>query len=210
MMENTTLPKVSVIIPYNRNRGWLFDCVRSIVMQDYDGEIEMILSKSDEGVGTNINRAIEIATGEYIKFIPEDDMLTRNCISDSVDAIKQFDVIHGNAYMIKDGAIVRSFIPDLKELDLNKMLTTNRLHGGTLFYKAPILKESRFDESLWTAEEYELNLRLLKQGAKFGYCDSFLTYNRLHELQKSIGNKAIEYQRKRTKEIERIKRMYWI
>lgn len=210
MTENTTLPKVSVIIPYNRNRGWLFECIRSIVMQDYEGEIEILLSKSDERVGTNINRAIEISTGEYIKFIAEDDMLTRNCVSDSVEAIKKFDVIHGNAHMIKDGAIVRSFIPDLKEFDLNKMLTANRVHGGTLFYKASILKENRFDESLWTGEEYELNLRLLKQGFKFGYCDSFLTYNRLHELQKSIGDKAIEYQRKRTKEIERIKRMYWI
>lgn len=209
-MENTTLSKVSVIIPYNHNRGWLFDCIASIVMQDYKGEIEILLSKSDERVGTNINRAIELATGEYIKFIAEDDMLTQNCISDSVEAIKGFDAIHGNAHYIKDGCIVKSFVPDLKEFDLNKMLTTNRLHGGTLFYKASVLKENKFNESLWTAEEYELNLRLLKQGVKFGYCDSFLTYNRVHELQKSIGNKEIEYQRKRTKETERIKRMYWI
>lgn len=209
-MENTTLSKVSVIIPYNHNRGWLFDCIASIVMQDYKGEIEILLSKADAGVGTNINRAIEVATGDYIKFIPEDDMLTRNCISDSVEAIKGYDLIHGNAYYIKDGAVIKSFVPDLKEFDLNKMLTTNRVHGGTLFYKASVLKKNRFDESLWTAEEYELNLRLLKHGVKFGYCDSFLTYNRVHGLQKSVGNKEIEYQRKRTKEIERIKRMYWI
>jgi glycosyltransferase involved in cell wall biosynthesis len=209
-MENTMLPKVSIIIPYNRNRGWLYDCVRSVFASDYKGQIEVILSKSDAGVSTNINKAIEVATGDYIKFIAEDDMITANCISDSLEAIKSHDVIHGKAYYIKDGAIVNSFTPNIHEPTLNQMLTVNRLHGGTLFYKASVLKENLFDESLWTGEEYELNLRLLKQGIKFGYCDSFLTYNRLHSEQKSIGNKAIEYQRKRAKEIERIKRMYWI
>jgi glycosyltransferase involved in cell wall biosynthesis len=204
------LPKVSVIVPYNKNRGWLYDCIWSIVTQDYAGEIEVLLSKSNDRVGTNINRAVEKATGEYIKFIPEDDMLTPNCIRESVAGIGQFDVIHGNAYFIENGSIVRISIPQKKSFGLDDMLSKNYVHGGTLFFKRDVLLNEPFDESLWTAEEYELNLRLLKKGFTFGYVDAFMTYNRLHGLQKSIGNKAIEYQRTRMKEIERIKRMYWL
>jgi glycosyltransferase involved in cell wall biosynthesis len=209
-MENILLPKVSVIVPYNKNRGWLYDCIWSIVTQDYEGEIEILLSKSNERVGTNINRAVQKATGEYIKFIPEDDMLTPNCIRESVAGIGQFDVIHGNAYYIENGSIVRIAIPQKKSFGLGDMLSKNYVHGGTLFFKRDVLLNEPFDESLWTAEEYELNLRLLKKGYTFGYVDAFMTYNRLHGLQKSIGNKAIEYQRTRMKEIERIKRMYWL
>jgi|SRR6186713_767912 len=202
------MKKVTVIIPYNKNRGWLFDCIMSIFASDYNGEIEIILSKSDNGVGYNINRAIELATGDYIKFIAEDDMLTPNCISDSVEAIEFFDVIHGNAYYIRDGVITGNFIPASHSPVLDQMLNRNKFHGGTLFYRAEVLKQNMFDESLWTGEEYELNLRLIKKGFKFGYCDSYMTYNRQHELQKSIGNKDSEYQRKRTKAIELIKKMY--
>jgi glycosyltransferase involved in cell wall biosynthesis len=204
------LPKVSVIVPYNKNRGWLYDCIWSIVTQDYAGEIEILLSKSNERVGTNINRAVKKATGDFVKFIAEDDMLTPNCIRESVEGIGQFDVIHGNAYIIENGSIVNVFYPNLKELTLDAMLSSNRVHGGTLFFKRDALVNEPFDESLWTGEEYELNLRLLKKGYTFGYVDAFMTYNRRHGLQKSTGNKAVEYQRKRTKEIERIKRMYWL
>lgn len=202
------MKKVSIIIPYNKNRGWLFECIESVFNQDYQGEIELILSKSDAGVSENINRGIELATGDYIKFLPEDDMLTPNCISDSVDAIQYADVIHGNAYYFTDGKITGNFVPTTKSPNLAQMIRVNRFHGGTLFYKAEVLKENRFNQSLWTGEEYELNLRLISNGYKFAYCDSYLTYNRQHPLQKSIGNKSTEYQAKRAKEIELIKKMY--
>lgn len=200
------LPKVSIIIPYKINRGWLYDCVRSIMVQTYQGQIEIILSSSDNGVSNNINRCIQMASGDYIKFIAEDDMLTPNCIEDSVKSIQGFDAIHGNAYYIKDNSIVKSFEPEVKQLDLRSMLDRNHIHGGTLMYKSEVLKSNLFNESLWTGEEYELNLRLLKKGFKFNYCDSYMTYNRLHEGQKSIGNKDLDYQRKRSAEILRIKR----
>lgn len=202
------MKKVSVIIPYNKNRGWLFDCIQSVFNQDYPGEIELILSKSDAGVSENINRGIKLATGDYIKFLPEDDMLTPNCISDSVEAIKHADMIHGNAYYITNGKITGNFVPATQRPKLDQMLRVNRIHGGTLLYRAKVLKGNLFNESLWTGEEYELNLRLLSKGYEFAYCDSYLTYNRQHPLQKSIGNKSTEYQSKRAKEIERIKQMY--
>jgi glycosyltransferase involved in cell wall biosynthesis len=201
------LCKVSIIIPCNKNRGWLYDCIKSIYLSDYKGAIEVILSKSDSSVSYNINRAIELCTGDYIKFIAEDDMITSNCISDSIKAFNCCDVICGKAYYLENGFLTGTF-EGKKDVTLSNMLQSNIVHGGTLMYKASVLKANLFDESLWTGEEYELNLRLLSKGFTFGYCDSFLTYNRQHELQKSIGNKASEYQKKRSIEIERIKQMY--
>jgi len=203
--------KVSIIIPYNKDRGWLRDAIESVHNQTYKGEIELILSQSDNRVGYNINRGIEKATGEYVKFFAEDDILTPNCIEDSVKAIKGYDFIHGKAYNfnLKKPYRNNTHTPSVKVPTLEDLLTVNYIHGGTLFYRRDVFERfGLFDETLWTGEEYEFNLRLLSQGAKIGYVNKILFNYRLHDLQKSIGKQTLEYKARRKTEIERIKELY--
>ena len=94
---------VSIIIPYNKDRGFLKQAIDSVYAQNYSGQIELLLSESDKNVSYNINKAILESTGAYIKYLCEDDWLTPNCIKDSVEAIKGFDFIHGNAYNVRNG-----------------------------------------------------------------------------------------------------------
>lgn len=198
--------KVSIIIPYKEDRGYLQQAIDSVYNQTYQGEIELILSQSNEGVSYNLNKGIENATGDYIKYLCDDDMLTPNSINDSVEAIKGFDFIHGNAINLhkdrKEYHRASVEIPTFK-----RMKQGNVIHGGTLMYKREVFEDfGDFDETLWTGEEYEFNLRILSMGAKIGYCSKFLYYYRWHENQKSLGRKA--NQALRTQEINRIKKMY--
>lgn len=200
--------KVSIIIPFNEDRGYLDLAIKSIQKQTYKN-IEIVYSRSDKSVGYNLNRGIEQSSGQYIKYLCDDDMLTENSISDSILAIRDNDFIHGNAINFFDNGNETNHIPNIIKPTLNDMLITNQIHGGTLMYDKNVFeKYGLFDESLWTAEEYDYNLMLLSKGATIGYCNSFLYLYRRHNLQKSLGNKNASYQNKRKYEIERIKDKY--
>lgn len=191
------LPKVSIIIPYKEDRGWLNEAVESVKNQTYKGEIELIFSKSDNRVGYNINRGIEASSGEYIKYLCDDDWLTPNSIEDSVKAIGGFDFIHGDAYNVFGDrkSIQRPRMVNPKMID---MLRSNVIHGGTLMYRRDIFDRiGLFDEDLDCAEEYDFNLRCFKHGMKLNYCPSFLYNYRRHDEQKSLGKGIDQNIRKR-------------
>lgn len=178
---------VSIIIPYNKDRGFIDEAINSVKMQTYDGKIEVLLSESPNNVSYNINRAVEQCKGDYIKYLCDDDWLTPNSIKDSVDAIQGYDFIHGIANnVIRGSAQVQR--PRMKQPTLSDMLESNVIHGGTLMYKRDVFKRvGLFDETLVCAEEYDFNLRCLKLGMKLGYCDKVLYNYRRHDEQKSLG-----------------------
>ena len=53
---------ISVIVPYNADRGWLNRCLASIENQTYEN-FECIESLSTNTVGYNFNRGLEKARG---------------------------------------------------------------------------------------------------------------------------------------------------
>ena len=199
-------PKVSIIIPFHHDRGWLQDAIDSVHQQSYQGEIELILSESTESVGYNLNRGIEIASGEFVKYLCDDDMLTFNSIHDSVKAMKGFDFIHGNA--INKHTLHEIFQrPRIAKPTLKDMLSSNVIHGGTLMYRKDLFdKVGLFDEKLDCAEEYDFNMRCLSKGMKLGYCNATLYIYRRHDEQKSLGKKVNQIER--AKRIEAIQNRF--
>ena len=201
-------PKVSIIIPYSKDRGWLNEAIESVKNQSYSN-IELILSQSNRTVGYNINSGIEKSTGEYIKYLCDDDRLTEWSIQLSVESIEGFDFIHGNSINFWDSGKKVAYIPSITNPTTPQMLDKNIIHGGTLMYRRDVFdRVGMFDESLDCAEEYEFNLRCLSRGLKLGYCPTFLYEYRRHENQKSLGNTSKEYQAERQKKIQLIKDRY--
>ena len=200
-------PKVSIIIPFNRDRGWLKEAIDSVNNQTYTGEIELILSQNEKGVSYNLNRGIERANGEFIKYLCDDDRLTPNSIEDSVKAMEGKDFIHGRAISFFDDGRKDLFTPPVLNPDVNRMILGNCMHGGTLMYRADVFKRfGLFDETLTTGEEYDFNMKIMKGGAKLGYTDSILYEYRRHRTQKSLGH-GVD-QRSRASQINKIRRRY--
>lgn len=203
------LPKVSIIIYYNKDRGWLNEAIESVKNQSYQGEIEIIESVSDKGASYNLNRGIERATGDYIKYLSEDDRLTPWSIEESVEAMEGNDFIHGSAINFFENGSKNYYTPDSSNPHILDMIARNRIHGGTLMYRRDVFdRVGLFDETLDCAEEYEFNLRCLDAGLKLGYCDSFLYEYRRHSEQKSLGNVSEEYQNIRKEKIKKIQDKY--
>ena len=185
--------EVTVIIPYNIDRGWLKEAVSSV-----PENVQLILSQGDGNWPQNFNKAFPQAEGMYIKYLHEDDMLTPNCIEDSVKAIKEqnVDFIHGNALQHNQGSGTEIiWRPSVKEPTLQQLITRNTIHSATTMYRREIFtKVGMFNETdqVRSFEEYEFNIRCLQMGMKIGYCDSVLAVYRRHpnQLIKKTPRKA--------------------
>ena len=188
----TERKRVTVIIPYNKDRGWLHEATDSV-----PEDVQLILSKGDGNWPQNFNKVLNQAEGDYIKYLHEDDKLSPNCIIDSVQAIEEqnVDFIHGNAieFLEKSGR-TRLMVPSIKKPTFQDLLQNNMIHSATTMYKKEVFEKlGCFDESdkVRTFEEYEFNLRCLQNGMKIGYCPSVLAYYRRHSAQlvKSMSKK---------------------
>lgn len=183
--------KVSVIIPYKTDRGWLQEAIDSVPK-----EAELIISRGNGNCQKNFNNGIRKASGDIIRWLHEDDRLTENSIQDTIETFEQqdCDFIHGCAYQVHMGGHGRRipFIPKKQYPTLQEMLKYNRLHGGTLAFSREVFdKIGYFDQSLIWAEEYEFTLRCLYNQLKLGYCNTFLYEYRVHENQKSNADHGV-------------------
>ncbi len=195
---------VTVIIPYNRDRGWLQAAKDSVP----EG-VQLLLSKGDGNWPENFNAVLDKATGRYIRWLHEDDMLTPNCIEDSIKTFEEQDVdfIHGPAVEIfmNAGRATQRYTPPIKYPTVDDLLRKNVLHSATMMYKREVFeKVGKMNETLNTAEEFEFNLRCLKAGLKIGYCETPLAFYRRHAQQKV----RVVPKEQKDKEREQVKQLY--
>jgi GT2 family glycosyltransferase len=187
---------ISVIIPYHEDRGYLFDAIESYEAQEFTGNSELILSHNPSfTLGQNFNAGVARAKGKYIKILPDDDLLTPNCLQDLFDAAEfnQADLVFAEAYNITDDDAKGwnsdgHYVPNLSNgITLESLLDNNFIHGGTTFYKTSMIRELKgYDESLWTVEEYEFHLRCMAAGYKFYYTPTIVFKYRVWLSSKSI------------------------
>jgi len=190
---------VTIIIPYNIDRGWLKDAVTSV-----PDSVQLILSQGEGNWPQNFNKALHQAEGCYIKYLHEDDMLTPNCIEDSVKAIEsqKVDFIHGNAiqHSQRSGNEI-VWKPKISTPTLPQLLARNTIHSATTMYRREVFdKVGLFNETdlVRAFEEYEFNIRCLQMGMKIGYCDSILAIYRRHpdQLIKKVSRGARQSNKK--------------
>ena len=193
---------VSVIIPYNRDRGYLDAAIQSVHDQTYTNW-ELILEHSDKFFGANLNRGVAKSKGEYIKFLAEDDLLTPDSLAILTEGIKGYDFVYSNAENFGEIDGWERFSND-STTTLKKMLEGNCIHGGTLLYRRDMFIEvGGYDEDLWTAEEYDFHLKLLKHGYKHRHIPGIVYRYRIHVDNKSQHDRIV-----RSQYIEQIKKRY--
>lgn len=199
--ERRKKAEVTVIIPYKVDRGWLKDAIASVPK-----DVQLLVSQGEGNWPANFNKVLSQAEGKYIRYLHEDDMLTPNCITDSVKAIEEqnVDFIHGDAIEAKEGEQRRvRKSPNILIPTLQDLLSKNVIHSATTMYRREIFtKIGGFDETLNTAEEFEFHLRCLKAGFKIGYCPNVLAIYRRHPLQK-VRTVAKEQKDKEREEVRK-------
>ena len=180
-------PLVSIIIPTHNRIQALKRAVESALSQDYknielvvvdDGSedetwayltlqkdlCQLVIAKHDEPQGACAarNKAIQLANGEFIANLDDDDFFEPNRISelvaafrDGVAAVTSYDKFisnHGRIRIWKKKRIIT----------FNDLLYRNRAGSTFLTKKSFLLEIDGFDESLIAAQDHDIFLRLTK------------------------------------------------
>ena len=143
------MEKISVIIPVYNDEKYLAQCLDSVLKQTYsnleiilvdDGSTDSIpevyekyaniriLHKKNGGVGSSRNAVLEMATGEYILFVDDDDLLSETHIEELYNLLKKNDA-------------------DIAVGNFNHFIEEKRAYGIWL-------KEDDYFEKTYTPEEW--------------------------------------------------------
>ena len=196
---------ISIIIPADRDRGWLNEAIESALCQDYPS-FEVILASDGNpdlkryadrysirysevpkgNLSQNQNAALRIANGEFIKGLAEDDLLYPDALTNLRNAIGDHALVYARALNFGLGKEFSYEPPN--SIDAHKLWKgkSSFIHGGTtMFRRDAFWKVGGRDESINCCEDYDFYLNLLSHGYTFTYCKELVYKYRLHEKQKS-------------------------
>lgn len=186
-------PKISIAMPvYNVEEKWLRRCIDSILIQDYrnwelciaddastdskvkelleeyrnlDERIKIVYRQKNGHISEATNSALELATGEFVALLDNDDELPRIALYEVIKALnenRELDLIYSDEDKIdmegnrSDPAFKPNWSPDL-------LLGTNYIsHLGV--YRRSILKEiGGFRKGYEGSQDYDLVLRFTEK-----------------------------------------------
>ncbi|WP_263841234.1 glycosyltransferase [Salinibacter sp.] len=215
-------PLVSVIIPCYNNAVYVKEAIRSALAQSYphlevivvdDGSTDdspaMIRAfgdqvrceqQSNQGAPAARNRGLEMAQGEYVKFLDADDVLVDGCIGRQVEQAEalpddQKAIVFGDAIWVDEAGNELNGYSDLRGRKSGEDPVTHLLHSNPLtscpLHRREYLQEvGGFDTSLPRSQEHDLHLRLALAGAEFVYEPTPTYYFRQHEGADRISGRS--------------------
>ena len=150
------------------------------MVEEYNERYDNICHIKVEGVdpiGTSMNRCIEHSTGDYLCIWNVDDLRTSNSIeimADVLDKNSDIDIVYGNFNIVnKFGATQGQYVdvkPYISELKIGMILGPFFMFRKSLIDKAGI-----FDEQLISGADYDLAMRLVRNG-KAHFMSNILGY----------------------------------
>lgn len=182
-------------------------------LPDIPSRIRFVLLRNSRPLGGNAarNRGVKAATAEWIAFLDDDDEYDDEkieCLSKmerlsptSVDVFFHSSIIKVNNL---DISWVSSPAYDAGKPFLNQLLVRNFV-GGTsrvIIRRDVVLATGLFDESLPALQDYEMWLRLAKEGCTFRFINDALTVYYHDPTLSSISKSLDKYERALSK-IER-------
>lgn len=203
-------PKVSVIVPAYQAQQHLSRCLSSLVKQTLS-EIEIIvindgstdqtqtiinqfklnyphlitIEQENAGISTTKKRGLELATGEYILFMDNDDQLDLKALEVLYEGAKasNADIMLYHAYQVISNQIINMWT---YERDLEEQIQQNPLmiyFNGKIrtplwckFIKKSYLDQISFPEGLNHCEDSATTASLLMHEPKISFCPQCLYY----------------------------------
>ncbi len=150
------------------------------------------------GIGHAMNKGIEKATGKYIMHLHSDDSLYNKNILSIVNTFstknENPEMIYGKAYTINvesNETMIRPFLKvGNKKLRFWLLLLINYIPHQSVFLKKEVFeKYGEFDESIATAMDLDLWIRLAKKNIRAKYIDEIICNFSIRKDSQSIDDK---------------------
>ena len=215
-------PLISILIPvYNINEKYLSECLDSILNQKYenfevclvddcstleetkntlekykklDKRIKVKYRKENGHISKTTNDALEMAKGEFISLVDDDDLLTENALYEVVKVLndnKELDFIYSDEdKMSPNGTLCDPhFKPDWSP---DTLLSLNYICHLTTIRKSLVEKVGGFTVGLEGAQDHDLFLKVTEKTDRIYHIPKVLYHWRMVEGSTSmtISNKS--------------------
>lgn len=184
-MKRKLLPKVSVVVPTYNSSDTIIACINSILLQDYEGEIEVIIIddgsidstsnliksnfgdvsnvkyfyKANGGVSSARNFGIKLCDCDFIAFCDSDDSWESHKLKSQISLMIDNSIDFLGSVLQVKGTFY------LKKVTLTMMLFKNYFQPSTVIFKHSIISSAGyFDESQRYAEEGNYFYKILHGG----------------------------------------------
>lgn len=204
---NTSLSKVSVIIPCYNYGKYLKECIDSVLAQTYPVECIIIVNdgaplkdtldvyskysetniihiwKKNGGLASARNKGIKHARGEYIMCLDADDKLVPGAIEEHVKLMTD-DMTIAQCALMEFGMRHVVMIPNPTSLE--RVMQSNTIYCNAVFSKRMWQQVGGYDESETIRlgyEDWEFWIRMLEAGCKVNSSDFIALRYRCHDGQ---------------------------
>ena len=169
--------------------------------QDRFIRTELITSLINTGVSGNVNRGLNVAKGEWIKFLAADDALLPGCIEANMEHVRKnqhIKILFSRLNIYNDSFLPVNFVLATEDDSINpssimhpsktadsqyKMLVvSDRIHytPSAFFHRETLLSVGGFNERVRLMEDYPLWLKLTKSGYRLYFMDVVTANYRRH------------------------------
>ncbi|MBD7968898.1 glycosyltransferase family 2 protein [Paenibacillus gallinarum] len=229
-------PKVSIVVPvFNTQPNFLIEMIESVLNQTYrnlelcifnggssdlkvkevldyyiskDNRIKVSEGINNGGISSNTNKALSMATGEYVALLDHDDIIAPNAIFENVKAINLYDkapdLLYSDEDKITENGLTHVEPHKKPDWSPDTLLSYNYI-CHLLVFKSDLLKvtgnlNSKFDGS----QDYDFILRLTQKANNIVHIPKILYHWRISNtstaLNYSVKSEALENGKKALEE----------
>lgn len=219
------MTKISVIMPVYNGSEWLRESIDSVINQTFkdfelicvddsstDNSVEILqeyhqkdnrvkyFTKKNEGPGAALNAGIEIAQGEYLCFIDQDDKYSENYLKIMLNIIEKTkcNLCECNAYFWEDNNVKRIPYPQVKVknniADISSCKNKKPFSGHYFPQWTKIINKKfwsqnniNFPDRRNKAHDVPVHYKLIGLCDKIAYVEQCLYYHRVHSNQISYN-----------------------
>lgn len=160
-----------------------------------DERVRVFDAKSDN-ISQLWNLGIDIARGEYIGLLDDDNHKRPQFVekmAGALDAHTEWSAV-GCQFVTIDvtGTKYGKPWPNIAVFDPVKEISQNYIDSGCLLFRKSLIKQiGYFDERLWTNEDYDFILRIIRQGRTIGWIPEALLEYRQHLVRRMTDDKNL-------------------
>jgi glycosyltransferase involved in cell wall biosynthesis len=165
------------------------------ILQSYGGRLRYF-SETDKGPSDAVHKGFRHAHGDIFAWLGADDIYLPGAVRTGVEALlarPEIDVIYGEGYWIDEQGAVISRYPTLP-FDSKIFERDCFICQPASFFSASAYRRCELDPDVNFSFDYDLWIRMAKQGIRFQMIPEYLAGSRMHHGAKTLNERDIVFQ----------------